>query len=61
MLYTLWFWQKIIINEALVCQCIRPGFGLHPKYYQDILGKKANSDIERTDERNLEIIGEAMN
>ena len=25
---------------------IRPGFGLHPRYYKDILGKKANCDIE---------------
>ncbi len=26
---------------------IRPGFGLHPKFYQEILGKKAKSDIEK--------------
>ena len=26
---------------------IRPGFGLHPKYYQDILGKKASRDIKK--------------
>ena len=25
---------------------IRPGYGLHPKYYYDILGKKAKIDIE---------------
>jgi len=26
---------------------IRPGFGLHPKYYNEILGEKFNMDIER--------------
>ena len=26
---------------------IRPGFGLHPKYYNDILGKKVNVDLEK--------------
>jgi pseudaminic acid synthase len=26
---------------------IRPGFGLHPKYYKQIIGKKARVDIER--------------
>jgi pseudaminic acid synthase len=26
---------------------IRPGFGLHPKFYQEILGKKAKTDIEK--------------
>lgn len=26
---------------------IRPGFGIHPRYYKDILGKRANRDIEK--------------
>jgi len=26
---------------------IRPGFGLHPKYYQDVLGKKAKTDLNK--------------
>lgn len=26
---------------------IRPGFGVHPKFYKEILGKKANSNIEK--------------
>lgn len=26
---------------------IRPGFGLHPKYYRELLGKKAKSNIKR--------------
>ena len=24
---------------------VRPGYGLHPKYLKDILGKKANKDL----------------
>lgn len=28
---------------------IRPGFGIHPKYYLDIIGKTANSDLEKGD------------
>ncbi len=26
---------------------IRPGFGLHPKYYNEIMGKEFNTDIEK--------------
>ena len=26
---------------------IRPGFGLHPKYYDEVLGKISNRDLER--------------
>lgn len=26
---------------------VRPGFGLHPKYYHQLLGKKATSDFEK--------------
>ncbi|AWI03687.1 pseudaminic acid synthase [Clostridium drakei] len=26
---------------------IRPGFGLHPRYYKEVIGKKANYDIEK--------------
>ncbi|MCW1336965.1 SAF domain-containing protein [Campylobacter jejuni] len=25
---------------------VRPSFGLHPKFYQELLGKKASKDIE---------------
>lgn len=35
-----------VITEKNV-RSIRPGFGLHPKYYNEILGKKVNQDIER--------------
>ena len=26
---------------------VRPGFGLHPKYLKDILGKNVNRDLEK--------------
>lgn len=35
-----------IITESNI-RSIRPGFGLHPKYLKEILGKKANKKIER--------------
>lgn len=35
-----------IITEQNV-RSIRPGFGLHPKYYNEIKGKKANRDLEK--------------
>jgi pseudaminic acid synthase len=34
-----------VITEEHV-RSIRPGFGLHPKYFKDILGQKANIDLE---------------
>ena len=44
-----------IINEKNV-RSIRPGFGLHPKYYNEILGKKVNINIEKGDRFSLESI-----
>lgn len=35
---------------------IRPGFGLHPKYYKQILGRKVNRDLEKGERLSLEII-----
>ncbi|WP_281231866.1 pseudaminic acid synthase [Flavobacterium gelatinilyticum] len=35
-----------ILTEKNV-RSIRPGFGLHPKFYNEILGKKINTDIEK--------------
>jgi pseudaminic acid synthase len=26
---------------------VRPGFGLHPKYYNEIIGKKSNQDLDK--------------
>jgi len=35
-----------IVTEENVCS-IRPGYGLHPKYLKDVLGKEAKKDIKR--------------
>ena len=35
---------------------IRPGYGLHPKYYNDIMGRKAKQDIERGTPLNWEYL-----
>lgn len=35
---------------------VRPGFGLHPKYYPEILGKTANQDLEKGDRFSLNFI-----
>ena len=45
---------EIITKENV--RSIRPGFGLHPKYYHQILGKKATVDIERGSRFELELI-----
>lgn len=37
-----------IITEQNV-RSVRPGFGLHPKYLKEILGKKVNRDLEKGD------------
>lgn len=36
---------EVFTNENI--RSIRPGYGLAPKYYKDIMGKKATSDIKR--------------
>lgn len=35
---------------------IRPGFGLHPKFYNEIIGKKAIKDIEKGDRMSIDFI-----
>lgn len=37
---------------------IRPGFGLHPKYMKEIIGKSVNVDLQRGKAFNLEYIDE---
>lgn len=43
------------LNEENV-KSIRPGFGMHPKYYNDILGKKARLDIKKGTPLNWNLI-----
>jgi pseudaminic acid synthase len=35
---------------------VRPAKGLHPKYYSQILGKKANTDLELGDRMSLDVV-----
>jgi len=35
---------------------VRPGYGLHPKYYKEVLGKKFSIDVERGTRLSLNII-----
>jgi pseudaminic acid synthase len=35
-----------LITEKNV-RSVRPGFGLHPKYLPEVLGKEATSDLEK--------------
>lgn len=44
-----------IITEKNV-RSIRPGFGLHPKYYHEILGKTINKDVAKGDRLKLGVI-----
>jgi pseudaminic acid synthase len=44
-----------IITEKNV-RSIRPGYGLHPKFYNDILGKKINKDCLKGERFNLDLI-----
>jgi pseudaminic acid synthase len=43
-----------VITEKNV-RSIRPGFGLHPKYFKNIIGKSINSDIKFGDRLNLDL------
>ena len=41
--------HKINVNELITTKnikVIRPGYGLHPRYYTDVIGKKVNKNLE---------------
>ena len=38
---------------------IRPGYGLHPKYYYDIIGKTASRDVERGEPLKWEMVSKS--
>jgi pseudaminic acid synthase len=44
-----------LITEANV-RSIRPGFGLHPKHYGEILGRKVNKDLKKGTAMSFEYI-----
>jgi pseudaminic acid synthase len=45
-----------LITEKNV-RSVRPGFGLHPKYFPEVLGKKVTSNLEKGDRFELKNIG----
>lgn len=45
-----------LITEKNV-RSVRPGFGLHPKFYKDVLGKTAIKDLEKGDPMSFNSIG----
>lgn len=49
-----------VITEDHV-KSIRPGFGLHPKYYHTILGQKVNCDLEKGTRMQLDFITNSTN
>ena len=46
--------NQIVTKENV--KSIRPGYGLHPKYYNEILGKKFVKDIEKGERMNLDLV-----
>jgi len=44
-----------VITEENV-RSVRPGFGLHPKYYNEILGKRFTKDASKGDRMSLELV-----
>lgn len=44
-----------VITENNV-RSIRPGFGLHPKYYNEILGKEVKEDLEKGTRLKIDVI-----
>ena len=45
--------EQITINNV---KSIRPGFGLHPKYLNSIIGKKVNKDFKKGDRVSLDFV-----
>lgn len=47
-----------VITEKNV-RSIRPGFGLHPKYLKDIIGKKTKTNLNKGDRISLELFADS--
>ena len=45
-----------VISEDNV-RSVRPGHGLHPKHFKDILGQKVNRDLEKGEALKMAYIG----
>jgi pseudaminic acid synthase len=51
--------KEIKAGETLTIEnvrSIRPGFGLHPKYYREILGQKVNQDVQKGERFTMDFI-----
>ena len=44
-----------VITEQNV-RSVRPGFGLHPKYFKEIVGKKVKQNLEKGTRFSLEFV-----
>jgi pseudaminic acid synthase len=60
---SLYIVENIIEGEIFTennVRSIRPGFGLHPKYLNQIIGKKSNQDVEKGTRFSLEFISQEL-
>lgn len=51
--------EEMKAGEVITAQnvrSVRPGFGLHPKYLADIIGKRVNRDLQKGDRMSLDAI-----
>ena len=56
---SLYIVENVKAGEVLTeknIRSVRPGFGLHPKHYDEILGKQVTEDLQRGDRLNMNLI-----
>ncbi|MDB2674887.1 pseudaminic acid synthase [Flavobacteriaceae bacterium] len=56
---TLFVVEDVKVGDTITkenIRSIRPGYGLHPKYYDEILGKKFSEDVQRGQPLSLKMI-----
>jgi N-acetylneuraminate synthase len=56
---SLYFVKEIKVGEAITAahvKCIRPGFGLAPKYLEQVLGKTVKQNINRGHKVTMDLI-----
>lgn len=56
---SLYIAENIKAGECLSAEhikSVRPAFGLHPKYYEEVLGKTVNCDLEKGDRLSFDVI-----
>lgn len=57
----LYFFENVKKGEVITkenVRSVRPGYGLHPKYYEQILGKTFSTDVERGQPLHINMINE---